>query len=189
MPAHYEVCAPGSSGSLYLKGGNDSNFGMTLKLPTPSSNPSADADAAVTPAAAAATAASASASEGESSEDAQFDGNFRPQSVSFYVRTDNERADAGHFILGESNEVNKRVAQFQFTKDGKMGLLGTGGITHGATPYLPNRWYFIELRFDWETKQVSSPGPEHQPEPYPSSRLTRALTKQCPDPSPNQAVP
>ena len=130
LPGHYEhgfdveVCAPGSSGSLYLKGGNDSNFGMTLKLPTPSSNPSADADAAVTPAAAAATAASASASEGESSEDAQFDGNFRPQSVSFYVRTDNERADAGHFILGESNEVNKRVAQFQFTKDGKMGLLG-----------------------------------------------------------------
>ena len=57
----------------------------------------ADADAAVTPAAAAATAASASASEGESSEDAQFDGNFRPQSVSFYVRTDNERADAGRF--------------------------------------------------------------------------------------------
>jgi hypothetical protein len=135
LPGHYEhgfdveVCAPGSSGSLYLKGGNDSNFGMTLKLPTPSSNPSADADVAVavTPAAAAATAAaaaSASASEGESSEDAQFDGNFRPQSVSFYVRTDNERADAGHFILGESNEVNKRVAQFQFTKDGKMGLLG-----------------------------------------------------------------
>ena len=44
--------------------------------------------------------------------------------------TDNESADAGHFILGESNEVNKRVAQFQFTKDGRMGLLGTGGATH-----------------------------------------------------------
>ena len=144
---------------------------MTLKLPSPSSNPSVDADAAVavtpaagmTPAAAAAAAAAATAaaaaaaaaSEGESSEDAQFDGNFRPQSVSFYVRTDNERADAGHFILGESNEVNKRVAQFQFTKDGKMGLLGTGGITHGATPYLPNRWYFVELRFDWDSKEVS----------------------------------
>ena len=168
LPGHYEhgfdseVCAPGSSGSLFLKGGNDSNFGMTLKLPSPSSNPSADADVAVavTPAAAAAaaaaaTAAAAAASEGESSEDAQFGGNFRPQSVSFYVRTDNERADAGHFILGESNEVNKRVAQFQFTKDGKMGLLGTGGITHGATPYLPNRWYFVELRFDWDSKEVS----------------------------------
>ena len=35
-----------------------------------------------------------------------------------------------------------------------MGLLGTGGITHGATPYLPNRWYFVELRFDWENKEV-----------------------------------
>ena len=47
------------------------------------------------------------------------------------------------------------MAQFQFTKDGKMGLLGTGGITHGATPYLPNRWYFVELRFDWENKEVA----------------------------------
>ena len=127
LPGHYEhgfdseVCAPGSSGSLFLKGGNDSNFGMTLKLPSPSSIASADADVAVVvppalAAAATAAAAAAAASEGESSEDAQFDGNFRPQSVSFYVRTDNERADAGHFILGESNEVNKRVAQFQFTK-------------------------------------------------------------------------
>jgi hypothetical protein len=71
------------------------------------------------------------------------------------VRTDNERADAGHFILGESNEVNKRVAQFQFTKDGRMGLLGTGGTTHGATPYVPNRWYLVELRFDWDKKQVA----------------------------------
>ena len=127
MPGHYEhgfdseVCAPGSSGSLFLKGGNDSNFGMTLKLPSPPNNLSVDADiaVAVTPAAPAAPApapAPAAVSEGESSEDAQFDGSFRPQSVSFYVRTDNERADAGHFILGESNEVNKRVAQFQFTK-------------------------------------------------------------------------
>ena len=71
------------------------------------------------------------------------------------VRTDNERADAGHFILGESNEVNKRVAQFQFTKEGRMGLLGTGGVTHGATPYERNRWYFVELRFDWEKKEVA----------------------------------
>ena len=29
-----------------------------------------------------------------------FDGAFRPDSVSFYVRTDNGKADAGHFILG-----------------------------------------------------------------------------------------
>ena len=39
-----------------------------------------------------------------------------------------------------------------------MGLLGTGGITHGATPYLPNRWYFVELRFDWENKEVAYVG-------------------------------
>eukprot|EP00908_Phaeocystis_cordata_P025286 Transcript_7738.p1 GENE.Transcript_7738~~Transcript_7738.p1 ORF type:complete len:543 (+),score=218.20 Transcript_7738:122-1750(+) len=145
LPGHYEhgfdseICAPGSSVSLYLRGGNDSNFGMTLKLPavpqdgTP--GPSEGAEGA--------------------DEAAAAEGGFRPQSVSFYVRTDNERADAGHFILGESNEVNKRVAQFQFTKDGKMGLLGTGGITHGATPYEANRWYFVELRFDWEKKEVS----------------------------------
>ena len=131
LPGHYEhgfdseICAPGSSVSLYLRGGNDSNFGMTLKLPavpqdgTP--GPSEGAEGA--------------------DEAAAAEGGFRPQSVSFYVRTDNERADAGHFILGESNEVNKRVAQFQFTKDGRMGLLGTGGTTHGATPYEPNRWY------------------------------------------------
>ena len=42
LPGHYEhgfdteVCAPdGSTSSLYLKGGNDSNFGMTLRLPAP----------------------------------------------------------------------------------------------------------------------------------------------------------
>ena len=35
-----------------------------------------------------------------------------------------------------------------------MGLLGTGGTTHGATPYVANRWYFVELRFDWEHKWV-----------------------------------
>lgn len=58
-------------------------------------------------------------------------------------------------ILGESNEVNKRVAQFQFTKDGQMGLLGTGGTTHGATPYVADRWYHIELRFDWSRKTVA----------------------------------
>ena len=38
-----------------------------------------------------------------------------------------------------------------------MGLLGTGGITHGATPYSANRWYFVELRFDWEKKEVPPP--------------------------------
>ena len=83
-----------------------------------------------------------------------FDGAFKPQSVAFYVRTDHGRADAGHFILGESNEVNKRVAQFQFTKDGKMGLLGTQGVTHGATPYVAHKWYHVELRFDWEKREV-----------------------------------
>ena len=36
-----------------------------------------------------------------------------------------------------------------------MGLLGTGGTTHGATPYEPNRWYLVELRFDWDKKQVA----------------------------------
>ena len=165
------MCAPGSSSSLYLKGGNDSNFGMTLKLPVQSQPGVVDMDGAV------------AAAETDADE-AAFDGSFKPQSVSFLcarcpatarvshtlplfahsdtparavlsVRTDNERADAGHFILGESNEVNKRVAQFQFTKEGRMGLLGTGGVTHGATPYEPNRWYFVELRFDWEKKEVA----------------------------------
>ena len=36
-----------------------------------------------------------------------------------------------------------------------MGLLGTGGTTHGATPYVANRWYLVELRFDWERKSVA----------------------------------
>merc|ERR1719221_1350983 len=41
LPGHYEHGfdssnhAPGSTHSLFLKGGNDSNFGMTLKLPAP----------------------------------------------------------------------------------------------------------------------------------------------------------
>ena len=150
LPGHYEhgfdsqICAPGSSFSLYLRGGNDSNFGMTLKLPAPSHAEDGGRDTPVR------------IPDGAEAADASvFDGKFRPGSVSFYVRTDNEKADAGHFILGESNEVNKRVAQFQFTKDGKMGLLGTGGTTHGATPYEPNRWYLVELRFDWDKKQVA----------------------------------
>lgn len=151
LPGHYEhgfssdICAPGSCGSLFLKGGNDSNFGMTLKLPTPIKTHGGDADDSpvMLP------------EDAESDDPAAFDGHFRPSSVSFFVRTDNARADAGHFILGESNDVNKRVAQFQFTKEGQMGLLGTAGVSHGATPYMPNRWYFIELRFDWKQKQVA----------------------------------
>lgn len=108
LPGHYEhgfdasVCAPGSSYSLFLKGGNDSNFGMTLKLPSPAA---AESDADGAPA--------ALPEDAETEDPEAFDGAFRPNSVTFYVRTDNERADAGHFILGESNEVNKRVAQFQ----------------------------------------------------------------------------
>ncbi len=148
LPGHYEhgfdldITAPDSTSSLYLRGGNDSNFGMTLRLPAPSAE--ADPDGPPT-----------LPEEAETEDPSSFDGAFRPESVAFYVRTDNEKADAGHFILGESNEVNKRVAQFQFTKDGRMGLLGTGGTTHGATPYEPNRWYLVELRFDWERKQVA----------------------------------
>ena len=73
LPGHYEhgfdseVVAPDSSKhSLFLRGGNDSNFGMTLKLPkddaaggsgvqlpcdvrTPSPSPSARARAALAP--------------------------------------------------------------------------------------------------------------------------------------------
>jgi len=147
LPGHYEhgfdaeVHAPDSLHSLFLKGGNDSNFGMTLKLPSPAASDDMDATHL--------------RAEAEIEDASVFNGSFRPDSVSFYVRTDNDRADAGHFILGESNEVNKRVAQFQFTKDGRMGLLGTGGTTHGATPYKANRWYHIELRFDWERKTVA----------------------------------
>ncbi len=183
LPGHYEhgfdqqICAPGSSASLYLRGGNESNFGMTLKLPSPDAGSGEDGAPAALP------------EDAESEDPAAFDGAFRPDAVTFYVRTDNEHADAGHFILGESNEVNKRVAQFQFTRDGRMGLLGTGGTTHGATRceprraappwtatdehrlppplecigrpwfrgrrYEPNRWYLVELRFDWDIKQVA----------------------------------
>ena len=128
MPGHYEhsfdteVAAPGSRMSLSLKGGNEANFGMTMRLPAPSdaSDP-LDGPPSALPA------------DAETEDPDAFDGSFRPDSVSFYVRTDNAYADAGHFILGESNEVNKRVAQFQFSRDGRMGLLGTGGTTHGAT--------------------------------------------------------
>ena len=157
LPGHYEhgfdteVCAPdGSTSSLYLKGGNDSNFGMTLRLPAPAAG--ADDDGGGGPA----EPPRPLPEDAESEDPSAFDGAFKPQSVAFYVRTDHGRADAGHFILGESNEVNKRVAQFQFTKDGKMGLLGTQGVTHGATPYVAHKWYHVELRFDWEKREVRS---------------------------------
>ena len=50
QPGHYEygfdenMSAPGSSFSLYLNGGNDSNFGMTLKLPSPAHDANSDGD-------------------------------------------------------------------------------------------------------------------------------------------------
>ena len=149
LPGHYQhgfdhqICAPESRASLYLCGGNESTFGMTLKLPSPDAGSAEESGAALLP------------EDAVSEDPTAFDGAFRPDAVTFYVRTDNKHADAGHFILGESNEVNKRVAQFQFTRDGRMGLLGTGGTTHGATGYEPNRWYLIELRFDWDIKQVA----------------------------------
>ncbi len=180
MLGHYEhgfdaECrAPRSSHSLFLKGGNEANFGMTLKLPSfchndaarPASGRVATAAVAQPPAVPAPDwfgveqpPQLSELARGLDADEATlahtFDGAFRPDLVSFYVRTDDTAADAGHFILGESNEVNKRVAQFQFTKEGTMGLLGTGGITHGAMSYEANRWYQIELRFDWEDKTVA----------------------------------
>ena len=123
---------------------------MTLRLPAPAAG--ADDDGGGGPA----EPPRPLPEDAESEDPSAFDGAFKPQSVAFYVRTDHGRADAGHFILGESNEVNKRVAQFQFTKDGKMGLLGTQGVTHGATPYVAHKWYHVELRFDWEKREVRS---------------------------------
>lgn len=79
----------------------------------------------------------------------------QPSRVSFHVRTDTPGKDAGHFILGESNEVNKRVAQFQFNKDGKMGLLGSGGKMFGSVPYEADKWYHVVLYFEWTHKKVS----------------------------------
>lgn len=145
------VAAPGSSHSLFLEGGNEANFGMTLKLP-PSSKSGADESGSgsepnsptVPP-----------TGESEQEDAVALNGAFKPDAVSFYVRSSSNSADAGHFILGESNEVNRRVAQFQFTRDGTMGLLGTGGTTHGATPYEKNRWYHVLLRFDWERRTVA----------------------------------
>ena len=194
LPGHYEhgfdteVCAPdGSTSSLYLKGGNDSNFGMTLRLPAPAAG--ADDDGGGGPA----EPPRPLPEDAESEDPSAFDGAFKPQSVAFYVRTDHGRADAGHFILGESNEVNKRVAQFQFTKDGKMGLLGTQGVTHGATPYVAHKWYHVELRFDWEKREVraAAPPPRNSPRAIPAQRppkiprnaLRRPLLLPCRSPS------
>ena len=70
------ICAPDSSHSLFLKGGNESSFGMTLKLPREGEDP----DQSVC----------------EVEDAASFEGRFRPDSVSFSVRTDNGAADAGH---------------------------------------------------------------------------------------------
>ena len=176
LPGHYEhgfdteVCAPdGSTSSLYLKGGNDSNFGMTLRLPAPAAG--ADDDGGGGPA----EPPRPLPEDAESEDPSAFDGAFKPQSVAFYVRTDHGRADAGHFILGESNEVNKRVAQFQFTKDGKMGLLGTQGVTHGATPYVAHKWYHVELRFDWEKREVRAAAPPPRNSPRNSSAIPRQI--------------
>lgn len=139
--------APGSKHSLYLQGGNDANFGMTLKLPSAKNFDDSSSEL---------NSPSAPPTDVSEEEDPSvLNGEFKPSAVSFYVRTSSEDADAGHFILGESNEVNRRVAQFQFTRDGNMGLLGTGGTTHGATPYEANRWYHVLLRFDWTRKTVA----------------------------------
>ena len=70
------ICAPDSSHSLFLKGGNESSFGMTLKLPREGEDP----DQPVC----------------EVEDAALFEERFRPDSVSFSVRTDNGAADAGH---------------------------------------------------------------------------------------------
>jgi len=81
LPGHYEhgfdstICAPGSNYSLFLKGGNDSNFGMTLRLPSPMA---AESDPDGTPA--------ALPEDAETEDPHAFDGNFRPDSVTFYVR-------------------------------------------------------------------------------------------------------
>mmetsp|Transcript_10653 Transcript_10653/g.27658 ORF Transcript_10653/g.27658 Transcript_10653/m.27658 type:complete len:575 (+) Transcript_10653:126-1850(+) len=135
---HYEygfdvdVSATGNP-SMFLKGGNDSNFGMVMTVMRENSSAFED-DQEV----------------GQATELER----FQPARVTFYVRTDSPDSDAGHFILGESNEVNRRVAQFQFTKDGNMGLLGSGGTSYGAVPYEPFTWYRIDLTFQWERKEV-----------------------------------
>ena len=140
------MAAPGSKHSLFLRGGNEANFGMTLKLPSGKGGEDSGSEPN--------SPTVAPPGESEEEDPAVLHGELRPDAVSFYVRTSSKDADAGHFILGESNEVNRRVAQFQFTRDGQMGLLGTGGTTHGATPYEANTWYHVLLRFDWARKTV-----------------------------------
>ena len=89
LPGHYEhgfdstICAPGSSYSLFLKGGNDSNFGMTLKLPSPAAAES-DADAPLP----------ALPEDAETEDPQAFDGAFRPDSVTFHVRSRRPHAAA-----------------------------------------------------------------------------------------------
>mmetsp|Transcript_17262 Transcript_17262/g.50146 ORF Transcript_17262/g.50146 Transcript_17262/m.50146 type:complete len:573 (-) Transcript_17262:270-1988(-) len=137
--SHYEfgfdeaVTATGNP-SMFLQGGNDSNFGMVMTV-----LPSKDAG---------------SAYEDESELERTDLEKFQPSRVTFYVRTDSATSDAGHFILGESNEVNRRVAQFQFTREGNMGLLGSGGQSFGAVPYEAHTWYRVDLTFNWERKEV-----------------------------------
>mmetsp|Transcript_13318 Transcript_13318/g.35535 ORF Transcript_13318/g.35535 Transcript_13318/m.35535 type:complete len:576 (+) Transcript_13318:113-1840(+) len=120
--------------SMFLKGGNDSNFGMVMTvLPSKGDGFEEDHD-----------------SDPERNDLEK----FQPARVTFYVRTDSPNSDAGHFILGESNEVNRRVAQFQFTREGNMGLLGSGGTSFGAVPYEAHTWYRIDLTFNWHSKTV-----------------------------------
>jgi len=124
--------------SMFLKGGNDSNFGMVITdiMQQPKGQGGVYED------------------ESEHEQPVE-QPPFKPARVSFYVRTDSPNSDAGHFILGETNEVNRRVAQFQFTKDGNMGLLGSGGSSFGSVPYKPFTWYRIDLTFDWDNKKVN----------------------------------
>jgi hypothetical protein len=35
-----------------------------------------------------------------------------------------------------------------------MGLLGSGGSSYGAVPYVPHVWYRIDLTFNWAEKEV-----------------------------------
>lgn len=35
-----------------------------------------------------------------------------------------------------------------------MGLLGSGGQSFGAVPYVPHVWYRIDLTFNWADKEV-----------------------------------
>jgi len=65
--------------------------------------------------------------------------------------------------------VNRRVAQFQFPREGCMGLLGSGGSSYGAVPYVPHVWYRIDLTFNWAEKTVR-PAARPAPRARPASR-------------------